>query len=148
DWKTLRDTCVELLKRSKNLRLAVTLTLASLKLEGLPGFRDGLALIKAILENWDQLYPRLDPEDNNDPTERVNIIASMANPLGTFGDPNRFLERLRQAPLTDSPRLGRFSLADITGIPAPPAGETGQAAPRPGSAQIDAAFRDTGAEQL
>jgi type VI secretion system protein ImpA len=142
DWKGLRDRCLELWGRSKDLRLATTLSLATLKTDGLPAFRESLALLKGLLDRyWDSFFPLLDPTDNNDPTQRVNIIAAMATPVGTFGDPMRLLERLRGAPLTDSSRMGRFSLLDIANS------ETGTAAPDgkmpPAAAQIEAAFKDT-----
>ena len=88
NWKVLRDRCLELWKKSKDLRVATALALAELKTEGFPGFRESLALINGLIEkNWNELYPRLDPADGNDPTQRVNIIASLAAPAGTFGDP-------------------------------------------------------------
>jgi type VI secretion system protein ImpA len=147
DWKTLRERCLELWGRSKDLRVATTLSLASLKMDGLPAFRESLALLKGMLDGyWDTFYPLLDPADNNDPTQRVNLIASLATPLATYGDPMRMLERLRQAPLTDSRQLGRFSLSDIA------ASETGTAGPdgKPpiAATQIEAAFRDTDPEML
>ncbi|MGH7981030.1 MAG: ImpA family type VI secretion system protein, partial [Limisphaerales bacterium] len=114
DWKLLHERCLELWGRSKDLRLATALSLASLKMDGLPAFRESLALVKGLLEGyWEAYYPLLDPADNNDPTQRVNIIAALATPVGTYGDPMRLLERLRQAPLTDSLQMGRFSLFDI-----------------------------------
>src|SRR5829696_6816073 len=88
DWKLMREKCCELFARTKDLRIAAHLTLALLKLDGLPGLRDGLTLIQRLIrEQWEGVYPRLDPEDNNDPTQRVNIIAGLAKPLATFGDP-------------------------------------------------------------
>jgi type VI secretion system protein ImpA len=147
DWKDVRDRCLELWPRSKDLRLAVGLALAGLKTEGLPAFRDGLALLKGVLEQyWEHVYPLLDADDNNDPTQRVNVIAALATPVGTFGDPLRLLTRLREAPLANSLQMGRFSMADIL------RSETGQpgsdgAAPA-AAAQIEAAFRDTKPEHL
>jgi type VI secretion system protein ImpA len=147
DWKVLRDRCLELWGRSKDLRLATTLSLATLKTDGLPAFRESLALLKGLLDKyWESFYPLLDPADNNDPTQRVNIIAAMATPVGTFGDPIRLLERLRATPLTDSSQMGRFSLADIINS------ESGAAAPDgkqpPAGAQIEAAFKDTDSDIL
>jgi type VI secretion system protein ImpA len=139
-WNEVRDRCVGLLKRSKNLRVAVVLTLALLRMEGLPGFRDGLAVISAMLHQfWDGIWPRLDPEDHNDPTERVNILASMMTPIATFGDPMQFLKRLRQASLSDS-AVGRFTLDDLAPLPGPD-GVPGAATADP--VQVQAAFRDT-----
>ena len=143
-WDAVRDGCVELLRRSKNLRVALVLCLALLRSEGLPGFRDGLAVIRGLLEQyWDTLFPLLDPEDSNDPTERVNILASMVMPLSTFGDPMQFLRRLREAKLSDSAQVGRFSLEEMA--PTPTAGAP--VAPVD-PAQIGAAFRDTAPEKL
>jgi len=142
DWKLLRDRCLELWPRSRDLRLATTLSLAGLKTDGLPAFREGLALIKGLLEQyWDSFYPQLDATDNNDPTQRMNIVAALATPLGTFGDPMSLLQRLQETPLTDSARMGRFSFADILRSETGATGPDGSAAPA--AAQIEAAFRDT-----
>jgi type VI secretion system protein ImpA len=147
DWKQLRKQCEELWEKSKDLRVATTLAVAALKTEGLPGVKECLSLLKALLEkNWETVYPLLDPSDNNDPTQRVNIIAALAAPVGTYGDTMRFLERLRQLPLTNSMQMGRFCMADIL------RSETGEVGPDqsapPTSSQIEAAFRDTRPEEL
>ena len=137
DWKGVRDACLALFARSKHLRVAALLCLAAVKLEGAAGLQKGLTLIKGLLETyWADLYPKLDPADNNDPLERVNIVASLSSPIGTFGDPIRFLQNVRQIPLTNSPQMGRFGLADLSG---------GKAA---SAAQVAAAFRDTPAAQV
>lgn len=143
-WEAVRNGCLDLLRRSKNLRVALVLCLALLRCEGLPGFRDGLVLMRRLLEQyWDTLFPRLDPEDHNDPTERVNILASFVIPLGTIGDPMQFLRKLREAKLTDSKKVGRFSLEEM----APTPGAAVPVAPvDPG--QVQAAFRDTAPESL
>jgi type VI secretion system protein ImpA len=139
-WEKLEELSASLLERSKNLRVAVVLCLAALRNEGLPGFRDGLGLIRELLERyWDGLYPHLDPEDNNDPTERVNILTPLVTPVGSFDDPMRFLEGIRESYLAESMRIGRFSLVDIIG--------GGGSAPAD-SSTIQAAFRDTSPEKL
>lgn len=147
DWKGLRALCLELLARSKDLRVAVTLAVASLELDGLAGFRESLALVKGLLERyWPSVYPQLDPADDNDPLQRMNIVASMAMPVGTYGDSFRFLERLRAVPLCDSVQMGRYSLADILRAEsgAPSSGDKPEVKP----AQIDSAFRDSNQEKL
>src|ERR1700739_2370135 len=69
DWKALKELALELWGRSKDLRVATTLSLAVLKTDGLPAFRESLALVKGMLDGyWDTFYPVLDPSDNNDPT--------------------------------------------------------------------------------
>jgi type VI secretion system protein ImpA len=147
DWKSLRSRCLELFARSKDLRVAMTLMVASLELDGLAGFRECLSLIKGLLENyWPSFYPQLDPGDDNDPLQRMNIVASMAMPVGTYGDSFRILERLRRIPLCDSVQMGRYGLADIlraeSGAPSP------SDKPEVKMAQIDSAFRDSNQEKL
>lgn len=147
DWRLLRDRCLELWERSKDLRLATTLSLAALKTDGLPALSEGLALVKGLLERyWDTCQPLLDPSDNNDPTLRVNTIAAMATPVGTFGDPMRMLERLRQAPLASSVQMGQYGLGDILASETGAEGPDGK--PPVPAAQIEAAFRDTKPEVL
>lgn len=147
DWKAVRERCLELLKRSKDLRLVTALCVAVAKTDGLLAVREGMKVLKTLLEErWEQVYPKLDPDDNNDPLYRVNTIAALSTPKGTFGDPMRFLERLGEAPLTDSLQMGRFSRADIVRSQAAAVGT--EAKPGANTAQIEAAFRDTKPEHL
>jgi len=147
DWRKLYDHCLKLFERSKDLRVAAALCVAAVKVDGLPGLREGLTALKGLLtQYWEPVYPRLDPSDNNDPLERMNIIAALATPRGTFGDPMRFLNRLREAPLTNSLQLGRFSLADLDHAKS---GETSDPEQPPiKEEQIQAAFQDTKPEEL
>lgn len=146
DWKAIMERCLALFQRSKDLRIALRLSVALLKMEGLPGFRDGLVLLKGLVERyWDPVYPRLDPDDGNDPLERVNILSSLATAAGTFGDPFKILARLRQAPLSDSPQLGRISLLDIDRSAA---GAAVEGAAAMTASQVQGAFRSTPPEKL
>ena len=147
DWKEVRARSLELFGRSKDLRVAMILSVALLELEGLPGFRNSLALLKGLLERyWATVHPQLDPSDNNDPLQRMNIIASLAMPVGTFGDPLRVLERLRAAPLCESVQMGRYGLADI--LRAEGGMQTTGGKPAATMPQIEAAFRDSNSEQV
>lgn len=146
DWKAVMERCLELSGRSKDLRVAVRLTLAWMKTEGLPGFRNGLLVIKGMIERyWEPLFPRLDPDDGNDPLERVNILSSLATPAGTFGDPLQVLARLRQAPLSDSPQMGKISMADVDRSVSGAAPE-GVSPISP--SQVEGAFRSTPPDKL
>ena len=149
NWTDVGREAVALLARSRDLRLVLYATLAALKTEGLPGLRDGLALLHRLLEKqWPHVHPRLDPGDDNDPTERINIIESIAQSEGSFGDPLRFIGRLREAPLCESRQLGRFCHRDLllaTGELPWPAGGEGEP---PTLAVIEAAFEDTDTEWL
>jgi type VI secretion system protein ImpA len=149
-WREVKDKADELWGRSRDLRVLLYRTLADLKLRGLPGLRDGLVLLHALVErHWENLFPKLDPDDDNDPTERLNIIAALAAPPESFGDPMMFQRRVREAPLTDSRRLGRFGMRDILvargelTLPVAPDGSS-----PPDMAVIEGAFDDTATESL
>lgn len=147
DWKEVRSRCLELLSQSKDLRVVMILSVAALELEGLPGFRESLTVLKGLLERyWASVHPQLDPSDNNDPLQRMNIVASLATPVGTFGDPFRILERLRAAVLCDSVKMGRYRLVDIIRAEAGTQAEGDK--PAATMPQIEAAFRDSNPEQL
>lgn len=146
DWKAVMNRCLELFDRSKDLRVSVRLTLAWMKSGGLPGFHRGLQVLKGLIaQYWDPVFPRLDPDDGNDPLERVNILSSLATPAGTYGDPLQIIGRLRQAPLAESPQLGKISMVDVERSVSGAAAD-GQT---PVSAsQVQAAFRSTPPERL
>lgn len=147
DWKNVRVACLEIFARSKHLRVATLLCVALVKLEGAPGLREGLTLLKGLLENyWPDFFPKLDPEEQNDPLERVNMISSLSTPLGTYGDPMRFLQRLREMPLANSPQMGRFGMADLAGDKV--AGGVEGQPPAASPAQVAAALRDTAPAEL
>lgn len=148
NWKQVREKSLALFARAKDLRVAINLVLAELQEDGFPGFFSGLQLIRRMLEQyWDTLHPKLDPESNNDPLERVNLLCAISTPEGTFGDPLQVLRRVKRAPLCHSMRLGAFSLSQIqiaSSNVAPPAeGDQPPATKGPDLGVIDAAFRDT-----
>jgi len=147
NWRQVKDRCLELMPRTKDLRVTMYLTVALLKTHNLPGLRDGLELLRGLLDKyWDQLYPALDPEDNNDPTERVNIIDSLATAPHTSGDPMQFRQRLREADLCHSKQMGKFSLRDIMVAKGETKAVGGEAPPT--MSGIDGAFMDTDLEGL
>ncbi|PWT83632.1 MAG: hypothetical protein C5B58_06195, partial [Acidobacteria bacterium] len=94
---------------------------------------------------WADLHPQLDPAENNDPLQRMNLIASIAMPIGSFGDYFRVLERLRAAPLCDSIQMGSYSFSDILKAEKLIA-EDGK--PTSDLSQIEAAFRDSEPDRL
>jgi len=142
DWRAVRDQAKELLGRSKDLRVAVYLARALTRTDGIEGLSDGLALVRGLLERyWDGVHPVLDPDDDNDPTFRVNTITTLC-------DREAMLNAVREAALSNSRALGRFSLHDIMvargELPAP----EGEAESAPNMATIEAAFTDTALEEL
>jgi type VI secretion system protein ImpA len=149
NWREIREKSSELLKRSKDLRLVMFLTLSLLKMEGITGLRDGLALMRGLLERyWEVLYPQLDPDDNNDPLERINILQSLSPVTVSEQDPIKFKKRLAGVPLCNSVQMGKFSLRDIQIAKDEIAVSDEQKAKAPNISVIDAAFQDTTTDEL
>jgi type VI secretion system protein ImpA len=121
DWKVVQRQAVDLLGRTRDLRIAVPLARALLALEGLPGFASGLGAIEGMLETyWDSVHPQLDADDNDDPTLRVNS-------LGPLTDGPAVLRELSDTAFVQLPGLGPLSLRQLdysTGDLAAPAGQT------------------------
>jgi type VI secretion system protein ImpA len=78
NWLTVKESALELLARTHDLRVAVSLTRALLRTDGLPGLYDGLSLLHGYVERyWDTVYPQLDPEENNNPMGRVIVLETL-----------------------------------------------------------------------
>jgi type VI secretion system protein ImpA len=140
DWKDVGNRAQALLGKTKDVRVAMKLARAQLQLEGLAGLAEALAVLRGIVEQfWDGFYPKLDPDDGNDPTFRVNILMGLC-------DGDAFVDRIRLIPLVSARSFGRFSLRDIamsTGEIPPPEGVE---APKP--AAIDGAFNEVAVPAL
>ncbi|HRC72097.1 MAG TPA: type VI secretion system protein TssA [Candidatus Competibacter sp.] len=143
DWRAVKQTALSLFGRTRDLRVAVALARASLHVDGLPGFAAGLGVVEGLLERyWDGVYPLLDPEDDNDPTLRVNVLVALCDQEAT-------LRGVREMPLVNSRALGRFSLRDVqiaNGLLAPLASD--EPAELPTQSKIDGAFLDADLDEL
>jgi len=107
NWRDVQRATTALFNKTKDLRVAVYLTRAALHMDGFQGFNAGLLLIKGLIEKyWDHVHPQLDPDDNNDPTFRVNTIASLA-------DPETVLKSVKTTPIVAAQGVGQFSIRDI-----------------------------------
>ena len=137
DWNEVFRIGQQLAEQTRDLRVGCFLARALLALEGIVAFAEGLALVAGYLERyWNDIHPELDPDDDNDPTFRVNTIASLNDTAAT-------VTMLRESPLVAGP-LGRFSLLDIEIArgDVPPRSEDEP----PNMANIDAAFEKAGAD--
>ena len=141
NWSDVFRAATEMFSKTKDLRVAVYLARAALHLDGFIGFNNGLSLIKGLAERyWDSVHPRLDPEDNNDPTIRVNTVAALS-------DPETVLRSVRKAPVVGARGIGQFSIRDIDiakGLVQP----TSSDETTPETGVIDAAFMQTELEGL
>lgn len=67
--------------------VAAHLIRASLRTAGLGALSDGLALVTGLLErHWAHVYPLLDADDGDDPTERLNALAPLTDLMSVLAD--------------------------------------------------------------
>ncbi len=93
DWRIVYEQSLALAQRTRDLRVAVWLARSGARLNGVAAYADGLALIAGLLErHWAHVFPLLDADDNNDPTMRVNALASLSDTATGLSD-------LRRAPV-------------------------------------------------
>ena len=141
DWRDVKKRCLDLCARTRDLRVAVYLARALAHTDGLGGLAAGIVLNRGLIERmWDHVHPKLDPDDNNDPTLRVNTVAGLS-------DPDSTVRALRMLPLASSRRMGAYGLRDweiATGALPKPAGVESVA----DQASIEAAFLDMDAAEL
>jgi len=115
DWSGIRRAAEGILKRSKHLPTSVLLTVSLIEYRGLTGLRDGICIVGGLLEQfWDTFWPRIDEEDP-DPTERVNILATLSPPLGAYGDQISFTQHVLEMPIIKGQQSGTMTLRAILG---------------------------------
>ena len=103
EFPKLCSTCLSLWERTRDLRVATYLTIGFSCTNGLEGLKFGLQVIDYLVDTmWEDFYPKLDPEDDNDPTERVNILHMLSPQSGSYNDPIRFIFHLRLNRFVDS----------------------------------------------
>jgi type VI secretion system protein ImpA len=140
EWKLVKKQAFELLGRSRDLRVAVLLLRALLALHAIPGFAAGIRLIERLVEErWDSVHPQLDPDDDNDPTLRINSLATLLDAAAIVRD-------LKDTAFIQLPSLGPLSVRvlEVSSGEVPPA--AGQAVIAQSS--IDAALADVRPEAL
>jgi type VI secretion system protein ImpA len=145
DWADVRQRAVALFARTKDLRVAVLLTRALTRVDGMPGLASGLKVIGGLLDRyWEQVHPRLDPDDGLDPTMRLNALAPIA-------DANSLLRDVRAIMFSSVAKHARVSMRDVLialgKLPAgadsaPSAGEIDEVLRAPQNAQAIAAARE------
>jgi type VI secretion system protein ImpA len=119
DWEAVNEQARQLALRTRDLRVAVWLFRSGARLTGLSGAVRGLQLVQALLDrHWEHLHPRLDADDHNDPTARVNALQPLLHANAGLAD-------LRAASLTG--RRGALTVRDLElalGHAEPAPGET------------------------
>jgi type VI secretion system protein ImpA len=105
NWREIRVKASGLLERSKDLRVAVTLTRALMQQEGLAGYCAGLCFVAKLAQRyWDGVYPPLDPVDG-DAIMRINALQELAS--------QPMLDQLRVATMLDAEKIGKVTPNDL-----------------------------------
>jgi type VI secretion system protein ImpA len=140
EWKQVKKQAIDLFARTHDLRVAMPLVRALLALHALPGFADGMRLLERLVaERWDSVHPELDPDDDNDPTLRINSLAQLTDPATVLLD-------LRETAFVMLPGLGPLTLRVLEQAHGEAPVPDGQAALSPES--IDAALADVSDEAM
>jgi type VI secretion system protein ImpA len=132
DWSKLKENGAALLAVSKDLRIAKHYVAALAHTEGLPGFAAGVRLLRDLLDRyWDALHPVLEGPDDD---WRKNLVMELNAERGALGG-------LRSAAISESRRVGRYTVHDIEVLDGalPPA----QGATPPTPELLREAIRDT-----
>jgi len=87
NWRELHGMALDLLQRTRDLRVAVQLLRAETRLNGTTGFSHGIRLVHGLLsQQWPHVHPQLDASDNDDPTMRMNALAPLADAATVLTD--------------------------------------------------------------
>jgi type VI secretion system protein ImpA len=109
NWGDVAQRAIELLRRTRDLRVLAYLARAQVELEGISGYAQVLAVAQQWLETyWDDLHPRILVDDEEDPMPRINAIASLME-MESIG------RALRNAPLVRGD-FGTLSLRELEAL--------------------------------
>ena len=137
EWRSIQQQSLDLLQRSKDLRITHFLLQSTLALQGVAGLAEVLTLIDALLRQyWAELHPRLDADDDNDPTVRINALTGLTCETN--------IRLLRESILTRSRTFGPVPLRAALNA----SGLQSFADEQLGNQQLNAAFLDSDPEQL
>lgn len=147
DWKTIEKKCDNLIKRTRDLRIYIYTTTAWTANYGLEGLVNGLTIIKDLVnEYWDSFYPQLDPDDDNDPMERMNIYSWFSPAVGVFDDQLKLPQKIRDIIICSSKVIGKVTIKDLLVI----AGEYDlpDEIEQPDAGLVASLFQDVGSEAI
>jgi type VI secretion system protein ImpA len=107
DWKRISADASALFKRTKDLRVAVTLTKAWLNQDGLRGLHRGLHLVQQLLSlRWGSVHPQIGAQGDTEGIMRVNSLRGLCDTRTVIGP-------LRSATLLRARGLPALSLRDL-----------------------------------
>lgn len=151
EWMSLQKKSIEFLGQSKNLRVAIMLGCSLLKTGGFAGFADGLRLIRGLIEqHWGNFHPALDPEDNNDPTQRLNYLRSLTpeNGRGSLSSWLTPLDYLYTTPICQAKGVPPLTFDDLIAARKKESGGEGVPADAPDMSKVNAMIREAGMDKI
>jgi type VI secretion system protein ImpA len=120
EWAALVAQATDLLRATKDLRVANHMVRGLLRIDGFVGLADGLQLLRGLVDRyWPTLHPQMD-EDDHDATSRINAMAALIH--------RDVLQAIRTTPIVGLKGVGVVTLREIdttlpTGQPPSPATE-------------------------
>jgi type VI secretion system protein ImpA len=146
DWSELKNRSIEFLGKSRHLEVAVMLCASSLKTDGLSGFVDGLQIVRGLLENfWSNVFPALDPDIDNDPGQRLNILGALTAERGSYSlGWLTIVDFLYTAPIYQAKGVPPLTYDDLLASKLKATGDKGAPANAPDPAKIGAVLRGAG----
>lgn len=109
DWPLVARQALDLLERTRDIRLILILTEAWTYTRGLSGFANGLTLLSLSLERyWQSLHPPLEFDGQPDPMLRASALAALS-------EQSSLAVALRQCWLIKS-NTGEISFRDATSL--------------------------------
>jgi type VI secretion system protein ImpA len=87
NWMEVCEAALALSRRTRDLRIAVLLTRAAARTQGLVGYGAGLSLMAQMLDKqWDGVHPQLDGSEGGDATMRLNALAPLCDHAAGLDD--------------------------------------------------------------
>lgn len=100
EWTKLAARCEEMLRKSRDLRIAGYYTAALLRTNGFSGFALGVEITLKMLEKWGMAaHPVTEPRSGDSVRERLGAIVGISAPYKREGDLLRVIEGIRAIPL-------------------------------------------------
>jgi type VI secretion system protein ImpA len=150
NWAELKDRSLDFLSKSRHLEVAVMLCASGLKIDGMTAFADGLQLIRGLLENsWATVYPLLDPDIDNDPGQRLNILGALTAERGSYSlGWLTILDFIYTAPICRRQGAPPVTYDDVLASKQRASGEEGTPTNSPDPAKLAVALREAGDGQV
>ena len=106
EWNAVHEQAAELMRRTRDLRVAMLWCRAHVNVEGFAGVPAALCLLQGMLDGlWDGVHPMPDPDDG-DTFARLGAIGGLDSLDGLLGD-------VRNARLTSDRRLGGLRVRGV-----------------------------------